>query len=129
MEVRFGVPESIAYSGGEEPPKILRDSLKLSELKPMAHDFYPVIARAIARLDNRDSGARRAVYDHARTVLARQLRQLNMRSSVRLQELAALEKAIRKVELEAPAEISAHQGSTNDQMKRDEQIRSAQHDD
>ncbi len=67
----------------------------------MAHDFYPVIARAIARLGNRDAGARRAVYDHARTVLARQLRHLNMKFSVRLKELA-LEKAIKKVELEAP---------------------------
>ncbi len=75
----------------------------MSGVGPMAHDFYPVIARAIARLDNRDAEARRAVYDHARTVLSRQLRHLNMRFSVRLQELAALEEAINKVELEAPA--------------------------
>src|SRR5258707_5784555 len=43
----------------------------------MAQDFYPVIARAIAGLDENGAEARRVVYDHARTVLVRQLRELN----------------------------------------------------
>ncbi len=40
----------------------------------MARDFYPVIARAIAGLDENATEARQLVYDHARTVLVRRLR-------------------------------------------------------
>jgi hypothetical protein len=67
----------------------------------MAQDFYPVIARAIAGLDENGAEARRVVYDHARTVLVRQLRELNTGLSIGLHELEALDEAIRKVELEA----------------------------
>jgi hypothetical protein len=67
----------------------------------MAQDFYPVIARAIAGLNENGAKARRAVYDHARTVLVRQLRKLNTGLSIGLHELEALEEAIQKVELEA----------------------------
>jgi hypothetical protein len=41
------------------------------------------------------------VYDHARTVLVRQLRELYTGLSIGLHELEALEEAIQKVELEA----------------------------
>jgi hypothetical protein len=67
----------------------------------MAQDFYPVIARAVAGLDENGAEARRVVYDHARTVLVRQLRKLNTGLSIGLHELEALNEAIRKVELEA----------------------------
>jgi len=67
----------------------------------MAQDFYPVIARAIAGLDENGAETRRVVYDHARTVLVRQLRKLNTGLSIGLHELEALEQAIQKVELEA----------------------------
>ena len=74
----------------------------------MAQDFYPVIARAIAGLDENGAEARRVVYDHARTVLVRQLRELNTGLSIGLHELEALDEAIRKVELEAarPGDLS-----------------------
>jgi len=66
----------------------------------MAHNFYPVIARAIAALDENGADARQLVYDHARTVLVRQLRDLNSGLSTGIHELQALEEAIRTVELE-----------------------------
>ncbi len=66
----------------------------------MAQDFYPVIARAIAALDEDGADARQLVYDHARTVLVRHLRTRNSGLSTGLNELQALEDAIQKVESE-----------------------------
>src|SRR5260370_2330821 len=83
----------------------------------MAQDFYPVIARAIAGLDENGAEARRVVYDHARTVLVRQLRGLNTGLSIGLHELEALDEAIRKVELEAarPADPRINAMSLSDE--------------
>jgi len=67
----------------------------------MARDFYPVIARAIAGLDENATEARQLVYDHARTALVRRLRVPDIGLSIGLHELQALEEAIRKVDLEA----------------------------
>jgi hypothetical protein len=66
----------------------------------MARNFYPVTARAIAALDENGADARQLVYEHARTVLVRQLRDLNSGLSTGTHELQALEEAIHKVELE-----------------------------
>ncbi len=66
----------------------------------MARDYCPLIARAIAGLDERTAEARNVVYDHARTVLVRQLRDANHGLSTGLKELDALEEAIRKAESE-----------------------------
>jgi hypothetical protein len=66
----------------------------------MAQDFYPVIARAVAALGESGADARQLVYDHARTVLVRQLRNLNSGLSAGLDELQALEDAIQKLESE-----------------------------
>src|SRR5712692_9135464 len=55
---------------------------------------------AVAGLDENGAKARRVVYDHAGTVLVRQLRELNTGLSIGLHELEALDEAIRKVELE-----------------------------
>jgi len=66
----------------------------------MARDYYPLIARAIAGLDEKTAEARGVVYDHARTVLVGQLRDANHGLSIGLKELDALEEAIRKAESE-----------------------------
>jgi len=66
----------------------------------MAQDFYPVVRRAIAALGENGADARQLVYDHARTVLVRQLRNLNSGLSTGLNELQALESAIQKLESE-----------------------------
>jgi hypothetical protein len=60
----------------------------------MARDYYPLIARAVAGLDEKTAEARSVVYDHARTVLVRQLRDANHGLSIGLKELDALEGAI-----------------------------------
>lgn len=61
-------------------------------------DYYPLISRAIAALDNESSEARRAVYDRARAVLVNQF-QNDPRFAFE-QERLALEDAINKVEAE-----------------------------
>jgi len=60
-------------------------------------DYYPVISRAIAALDNKSSEARRAVYDRARAALANQLQKVNPPFAFEHERLA-LEDAINKVE-------------------------------
>jgi hypothetical protein len=69
----------------------------------MARDYYALIAHAIASLEQNTTEARQAVYDHARRVLREQVRDLTPTLSIseRMDELLALEEAIRKVELEA----------------------------
>jgi hypothetical protein len=67
----------------------------------MARDYYPLLARAIAGLEEKTAEARRTVYDHARAVLARHMRDLDAGLSTGSHELSALEEAILKVESEA----------------------------
>jgi len=59
-------------------------------------DYYPLISRAIAALDNKSSEARRAVYDRARAALANQFE--NDPPFAFENERRALEDAINKVE-------------------------------
>jgi len=63
-------------------------------------DFYPVLARAVARLPIHGPQARQELYDHARTVLVALLHGQEPRVSAfdLIHEQAALETAIRKVE-------------------------------
>ena|SRR5215472_14771596 len=67
----------------------------------MSRDYYPVLARAIAGLEEKTAGVRQAVYDHARTMLIQHMRDLDAGLSAGLSEFHALEEAILKVELEA----------------------------
>lgn len=65
-------------------------------------DFYPLISRAVAALDNKSSEARRAVYDRARAALANQFQKIDpllSETDVEI-ERQALEDAINKVEAE-----------------------------
>jgi hypothetical protein len=69
----------------------------------MARDYYPLVARAVASLEQSTPEARQEVYVHARKVLREQVRDFKpaLSASERMDELLALEQAIRKVELEA----------------------------
>ena len=66
------------------------------------NDYYPLIARAVERLDASTGEARRAVYERARIAVA-QLRsnQPALLDADITKERLALEEAIRKVEAEA----------------------------
>jgi hypothetical protein len=66
-------------------------------------DFYPVLARAVSRLASDNRQARQDLYAHARTILIAQLRGRDPQISAMeiMLEQAALEKAIRKLELES----------------------------
>ena len=66
------------------------------------NDYYPLIARAVERLDRSTGEARRAVYERARKAVA-ELRsnQLALLDAEITAEGLALEEAIRKVEVEA----------------------------
>ena len=67
------------------------------------HEIIILLARAVASLEQNTADARQAVYDHARRVLREQVRDLKPALSVskRMDEMLALEEAIRKVESEA----------------------------
>jgi hypothetical protein len=66
-------------------------------------DYYPLVARAVAALEENTAEARRAVYERARSVLRAHLRdhQPTLPPSERMDEMLALENAIRKAEIEA----------------------------
>src|SRR5262245_4975521 len=66
-------------------------------------DYYPLIARAVAGLENSTGEARRALYERARTALIAQLRSVEpaLSESDITRERLALEEAVRKVESEA----------------------------
>ena len=66
-------------------------------------DYYPLIARAVAGLDNNTGENRRALYERARTALVAQLRSVDppLDESEITRERLALEEAIRKVEADA----------------------------
>ena len=66
-------------------------------------DYYPVLARAVSRLAINDAEARREVYERAQTIVIAELRRQDPRKSAPeiMRELAALETAIRRVEVES----------------------------
>src|SRR6187200_616911 len=66
-------------------------------------DYYPLISRAVAGLENSTGEARRAMYERARTALIAQLRSVEpaLSESDITRERLALEEAVRKVEAEA----------------------------
>ncbi len=66
-------------------------------------DYYPLIARAVAGLDNNTGETRRALYERARTALVNQLRGVDppLEETDITRERLALEEAIRRLETEA----------------------------
>ncbi len=78
-------------------------------------DYYPVLARAVSRLAINDAQARREVYERAQTIVIAELRRQDPRKSAPeiMRELAALETAIRRVEVESLSnQTRAPQGPT-----------------
>ena len=65
-------------------------------------DYHPLVARAVAGLDENTAEARRALYERARAALVKQLRGTNppLSESDITRERLALEEAIRRVEAE-----------------------------
>ncbi|MGA2891599.1 MAG: hypothetical protein ABSE22_01935 [Xanthobacteraceae bacterium] len=65
-------------------------------------DYYPVLARAVSRLADNSVPARRELYEHARTIIDEQFpsRDRGELTAQAVDERAALELAIRKVEAE-----------------------------
>jgi hypothetical protein len=63
-------------------------------------DYYPLVARAVARLEHDTPGARQALFDHLRLILVDQLtiRQPSASPTDIMRERAILEAAIRKVQ-------------------------------
>src|SRR3954465_6643882 len=66
-------------------------------------DYYPLIARAVAGLENSTGDARRVLYERARAALLAQLRGVTpaLDESDITRERLALEESIRKVEAES----------------------------
>lgn len=67
-------------------------------------DYYPLLARAVSRLEDNSGQARLDLYDRARAILIAQLRAHERKSSEAelMDELVAFEMAILKLEAEAP---------------------------
>lgn len=93
-------------------------------------DYQPLIARAVAGLENNTGENRRALYERARTALVNQLRGVDppLDESEITRERLALEEAIRKVEAESvrhaipdelPDEPREERPSLRDQALRD----------
>ena len=79
------------------------------------HDYHPLIARAVSKLESNTPDARRALFQQARIILIDQLRarQPTASDSEFMRERAALEGAIRKVELELGAPALPRTGSAS----------------
>jgi len=85
-------------------------------------DYYPLISRAVAGLENNTGDARRVVYDRARNALVAQLRAIQppLEEGDITRERLELEEAVRKVEAEevekaasvAPAQARPQPGGT-----------------
>ena len=86
-------------------------------------DYHPLIARAVAGLENNTGENRRALYERARTALVAQLRSITpaLNESDITRERLALEDAIRKVESEAArrARGEADEGASRPDMRPD----------
>jgi hypothetical protein len=76
-------------------------------------DFYPLVARAVSRLENNTPSARQALFEHVRVVLTNQLqiRQPPPSTSEIMRERAALEAAFQKIESTLAASATSRTGS------------------
>lgn len=88
-------------------------------------DYYPLIARAVAGLDNNTGENRRALYERARTALVNQLRSVDppLDESDITRERLALEEAIRRLEAEAPKRPRHEEAEPEEPSLRDRGLR------
>ncbi len=68
-------------------------------------DYYPVLARAVARLPDNNARARQGLYERARAVVLEELRKQDPAKLA--PEQAQLEAAIRRLEAESSAKPGA----------------------
>ena len=63
-------------------------------------DYYPILARAVSRLEINNAQARQELYEHARTILIAHLDRSNSKKSSleSISEWSAFETAVRRVE-------------------------------
>ena len=76
-------------------------------------DYYPLIARAVSRLEKNTPEAHQDLFEQTRAILSDQLRnrQPPASDSEIMRERAALDEAIRKIESEIATESTPHAGS------------------
>ncbi len=90
-------------------------------------DYYPLIARAVAGLDNNTGENRRALYERARAALVNQLRGVDppLDESDITRERLALEEAIRRLEVEAAKRVrpDAPEADEKSHLLRDQGLR------
>jgi hypothetical protein len=79
----------------------MRDSIVFRSVIEMALNYFPLISRAVARLEKNTGESRRALYDGARSALLSQLRRVvpALDEHEITRERLALEEAIRLVEV------------------------------
>jgi len=88
-------------------------------------DYYPLIARAVAGLDNNTGENRRGLYERARTALVNQLRSVDppLDESDITRERLALEEAIRRLETEASKRPRQDEPDSEEPAPRDRGLR------
>ena len=88
-------------------------------------DYYPLIARAVAGLDNNTGENRRGLYERARSALVAQLRSVDppLDESDITRERLALEEAIRRLETEASKRPRQDEPESEEPSLRDHGLR------
>ena len=88
-------------------------------------DYYPLIARAVAGLDNNTGENRRGLYERARTALVNQLRSVDppLDEADITRERLALEEAIRRLETEASKRPRQDEPEPEESSPRDHGLR------
>ena len=83
-------------------------------------DYYSVLAQAVVNLDTGDAAAREELYERARSIIVVELRRQNPRISALTitREQAALEAAIRKLEMELTPARSKKKRTTTKSSQR-----------
>jgi hypothetical protein len=109
IEELVGYPLALlSTSATARTPEASIESTAYSRNQDAMTDFYPLIDKAVARLEQNTVEARRVLYERAHTSLVGQLRNKNplVTDSEIFREGLALEEAIRRVEAETEHRLS-----------------------
>jgi hypothetical protein len=87
-------------------------------------DYYSVLAQAVVNLETGDAAAREELYERARSIIVVELRRQNPRISALTitREQAALEAAIRKLEMELMPARSKKRATTKSSFRGSQRI-------